>query len=76
MYTTSLYCTSALYTFSYTLSTNHKSRLRAALMLGFGDFYYELGVQIAEACINSRAQDGGAPHPALVISRYCMTECA
>jgi ESCRT-II complex subunit VPS22 len=28
-------------------------------LLGFGDFYYELGVQIAEACLASRAQDGG-----------------
>ncbi|GFH12293.1 vacuolar protein sorting-associated protein [Haematococcus lacustris] len=27
--------------------------------LGFGDFYYELGVQIVEACLASRAADGG-----------------
>jgi len=28
-------------------------------LLGFGDFYYELGVQIAEACLASRGADGG-----------------
>ena len=28
-------------------------------MLGVGDFYYELGIQIIEACILSRANDGG-----------------
>jgi ESCRT-II complex subunit VPS22 len=28
-------------------------------LLGFGDFYYELGVQVAEACLASKAQDGG-----------------
>ena len=33
-YTTPLYCTSTLYTFSYTVSTNHKSRLRRALLGG------------------------------------------
>ncbi|GFH29858.1 vacuolar protein sorting-associated protein, partial [Haematococcus lacustris] len=27
--------------------------------LGFGDFYYELGVQIVEACLASRSADGG-----------------
>ena len=30
-----------------------------AELLGFGDFYYELGVQIAEACLSSRAENGG-----------------
>ena len=30
-----------------------------AELLGFGDFYYELGVQIVEACLASRARDGG-----------------
>jgi ESCRT-II complex subunit VPS22 len=30
-----------------------------AELLGFGDFYYELGVQIVEACLSSRAQNGG-----------------
>ncbi|OBZ90794.1 Vacuolar-sorting protein SNF8 [Choanephora cucurbitarum] len=28
-------------------------------LLGVGDFYYELGIQIIEACILSRANDGG-----------------
>ncbi|PSC67642.1 vacuolar sorting-associated 22-like protein 1 [Micractinium conductrix] len=28
-------------------------------LLGFGDFYYELGVQVVEACITSRAFTGG-----------------
>ncbi|KAI7905923.1 EAP30/Vps36 family-domain-containing protein [Cokeromyces recurvatus] len=28
-------------------------------LLGVGDFYYELGIQIIEACITSRANDGG-----------------
>lgn len=30
-----------------------------AEMLGFGDFYYELGVQIVEACWATRAVNGG-----------------
>lgn len=30
-----------------------------AELLGFGDFYYELGVQIVEACLSSRPQNGG-----------------
>ena len=28
-------------------------------LLGFGDFYYELGVQIVEACLATRAYNGG-----------------
>ncbi|KAI8060351.1 SNF8, ESCRT-II complex subunit,-like protein, isoform CRA_a [Gongronella butleri] len=28
-------------------------------MLGVGDFYYELGVQIIEACMRTRTRDGG-----------------
>ena len=28
-------------------------------MLGFGDFYYELGVQIVEACLATRQLNGG-----------------
>jgi ESCRT-II complex subunit VPS22 len=28
-------------------------------LLGVGDFYYELGVQVIEACIMSRDNDGG-----------------
>jgi ESCRT-II complex subunit VPS22 len=28
-------------------------------LLGVGDFYYELGIQIIEACITSRTSDGG-----------------
>ena len=28
-------------------------------MLGFGDFYYELGVQIVEACLATRPLNGG-----------------
>ena len=28
-------------------------------LLGFGDFYYELGVQILEACLASRPLNGG-----------------
>ncbi|KAI9281891.1 EAP30/Vps36 family-domain-containing protein [Sporodiniella umbellata] len=28
-------------------------------LLGVGDFYYELGIQIIEACIMSRSNDGG-----------------
>lgn len=28
-------------------------------VLGFGDFYYELAVQVAEACLSSRAANGG-----------------
>ena len=30
-----------------------------AQVLGFGDFYYELGVQIVEACLASRSLNGG-----------------
>lgn len=30
-----------------------------AELLGFGDFYYELGVQLAEACLATRAHNGG-----------------
>jgi len=30
-----------------------------AQLLHFGDFYYELGVQIVEACLASRAMNGG-----------------
>jgi ESCRT-II complex subunit VPS22 len=30
-----------------------------AQLLGFGDFYYELGVQIIEACLATRAHNGG-----------------
>ena len=28
-------------------------------VLGFGDFYYELGVQIVEACLATRPLNGG-----------------
>ncbi|KAI7863407.1 vacuolar-sorting protein SNF8-like protein [Spinellus fusiger] len=28
-------------------------------LLGFGDFYYELGIQIIETCITTRTRDGG-----------------
>ncbi|SAM00225.1 hypothetical protein [Absidia glauca] len=28
-------------------------------MLGVGDFYYELGIQIIEACMHTRSRDGG-----------------
>jgi ESCRT-II complex subunit VPS22 len=28
-------------------------------LLGFGDFYYELGVQLVEACLASRPLNGG-----------------
>ncbi|KAJ1533457.1 ESCRT-II subunit protein snf8, partial [Nowakowskiella sp. JEL0078] len=28
-------------------------------VMGFGDFYYELGVQIAQVCISTREQNGG-----------------
>ncbi|ORZ25416.1 EAP30/Vps36 family-domain-containing protein [Absidia repens] len=28
-------------------------------MLGVGDFYYELGIQIIEACMQTRSRDGG-----------------
>ena len=28
-------------------------------MLGFGDFYYDLGVQIVEACLATRSLNGG-----------------
>lgn len=28
-------------------------------LLGFGDFYYELGVQIVEACLSTRPYNGG-----------------
>ena len=28
-------------------------------LLGVGDFYYELGIQIIETCIETRARDGG-----------------
>jgi hypothetical protein len=30
-----------------------------AEMLGMGDFYFELSVQIAEICLKTRAQNGG-----------------
>ena len=30
-----------------------------AELLGFGDFYYELGVQIVEACLSTRGENGG-----------------
>ena len=30
-----------------------------AQLLGFGDFYYELGVQIVEASLATRAYNGG-----------------
>ena len=30
-----------------------------AELLGFGDFYYELGVQIVEACMSTRDLNGG-----------------
>lgn len=30
-----------------------------AELLGFGDYYYELGVQILEACVASRPLNGG-----------------
>jgi ESCRT-II complex subunit VPS22 len=28
-------------------------------MLGIGDFYFELGVQIVEICLKTRSQNGG-----------------
>lgn len=30
-----------------------------AQLLGLGDFYYELGVQVIEACLATRAHNGG-----------------
>jgi len=30
-----------------------------AEILGVGDFYYELGVQIIDVCLRTRAQNGG-----------------
>ena len=30
-----------------------------AQLLGFGDFYYELGVQVVEACLATRTVNGG-----------------
>ena len=30
-----------------------------AQLMGFGDFYYELGVQVVEACLATRAVNGG-----------------
>lgn len=30
-----------------------------AQLLGFGDFYYELGVQVVEACLATRSMNGG-----------------
>lgn len=30
-----------------------------AQLLGFGDFYYELGVQVVEACWATRSHNGG-----------------
>ena len=30
-----------------------------AQLLGFGDFYYELGVQVVEACLATKSINGG-----------------
>ena len=30
-----------------------------AQLLGFGDFYYELGVQVVEGCLSTRPLNGG-----------------
>ena len=30
-----------------------------AQLLGFGDFYYELGVQVVEGCLSTRPMNGG-----------------
>lgn len=30
-----------------------------AELLGFGDFYYELGVQVVDVCLSTRAENGG-----------------
>lgn len=40
-----------------------------AQLLGFGDFYYELGVQVVEACLATRAVNGGLMDLA-ALSRY------
>ncbi|EIE82682.1 hypothetical protein RO3G_07387 [Rhizopus delemar RA 99-880] len=38
-------------------------------LLGVGDFYYELGIQIIEACITSRSSDGGLTELAEIMRR-------
>lgn len=40
-----------------------------AEMLGIGDFYYELGVQIIEICMKTRNQNGGLIEMSELLSR-------
>jgi hypothetical protein len=48
-------------------------------LLGFGDFYYELGVQLLEACLASRwvfsSTGGGSKRSALVLSLQLLEAC-
>jgi hypothetical protein len=45
-----------------------------AQLLHFGDFYYELGVQIVEACLATRSMNGGLMD--LELLRTHVTVCA
>lgn len=51
-----------------------------AQLLGFGDFYYELGVQIVEACLATRAYNGGfmelrSLRNAVQVSSFTICKC-
>lgn len=46
-----------------------------AQLLGFGDFYYELGVQIVEACLATRAYNGGFMELASLRNAVQVTLC-
>ena len=37
-------------------------------MLGVGNFYYELGVQVIEVCMAANHRNGGKSHPTLVFT--------
>ena len=69
MYTTPLYCTGALYTFSYTVSTNQ--RAGAAEPSTTWKFQVPQGSGVHHAL-----NPAGLHNPALVIGRHCITECA
>lgn len=48
-----------------------------AQLMGFGDFYYELGVQVVEACLATRSVNGGlmdldALRRYVMVSRSCF----
>lgn len=44
-------------------------------VLGFGDFYYELAVQIVEACLATRSINGGLMDMRSLLRYVAVNDC-